>query len=58
MIILTKQAFNKTIKITKNGKEYTLNFWDISGENKFREISRLFYKDSNIVIFIYDITNK
>ena len=32
--------------------------WDTAGQEKYRSINKLFYKDSNIVIFVYDITNK
>ena len=41
-----------------NGKEYTLDIWDTAGQEKYRSIGKMFYKNANIVLFVYDITNK
>ena len=45
----------KVIKI--DGKSYSLNLWDTIGQEKFRSLTKIFMKDSKIVIFVYDITN-
>lgn len=39
-------------------KEYNmnLNFWDFSGHPEFFEVRNEFYKDSNIILFIFDLT--
>ena len=42
----------------KNGKKINLNLWDTAGQEKFRSLGRNFYKDSYIIIIVYDITNK
>ena len=47
---------NKTIKVC--GIKYTLNLWDTMGQERFRQLTKLFYKNSKIVIFVYDITSK
>ena len=47
----------KTIT-NKNGKEYTINLWDTIGQEKYRSLTKIFIKDSKIVIFVYDITSK
>ena len=44
----------KTIEY--NGKYYTLEIWDTIGQEQLRTINKLFYKNSKIVIFVYDIT--
>ena len=36
--------------------KYTLEIWDTIGQEKLRSINKLFYKNSKIVIFVYDIT--
>lgn len=38
----------------------TVNFelWDTCGQEKYRSLTQLFYKDSLIAIIVYDITNK
>ena len=40
-----------------NKKKYCLHLWDSTGQEKFRSLYKIFFKDSNIVIFVYDITN-
>ena len=37
-----------------NNKEYTLNIWDTIGQERFRQLTKLFFKDSKIVILVYD----
>ena len=46
----------KEIKI--DGKKYILNLWDTIGQEKFRSLTKIFIKDSKIVVFVYDITNE
>ena len=35
-----------------------LNIWDGSGQEKYRSMQRVFMKNINVFIFVYDITNK
>lgn len=35
-----------------------VNLWDTVGQEKFESLTKLFLKDSEIVIFVYDITDK
>lgn len=44
--------------ITKNDTQYCLEIWDTAGQERLRSLTRIFTKDSNIVIFVYDITDK
>ena len=44
--------------IKKEGKEYKMHLWDTIGQEKYRSLTKIFLKDSKIVIFDYDITNK
>ena len=46
------------IKIKKDEKEYKINLWDTIGQEKYRSLTKIFLKDSKIVIFVYDITNR
>ena len=46
----------KKIKIDK--EEDILNIWDTIGQEKFRQLTKLFYHNSKIVIFVYDITKR
>ena len=41
-------------------ENHSINFkiWDIAGQKKYRDLSKIFYKDAQVVILLYDITNK
>lgn len=42
----------------KDGKKVSLHLWDTVGEEKFRALGRNFYRDSYIIIIVYDICNR
>ena len=44
--------------ITINNKDVQLDLWDTAGQEKFRSLGMYFYKDSHIVLLVYDITNR
>ena len=45
-------------KINHQNEEVELTIWDTIGNQKLRVLNKFFYKDSEIIIFVYDITNK
>ena len=49
-------SFNQK-EITYNSKKYIFNLWDTIGQEKYRSLTKIFYKKSKVVIFVYDITN-
>ena len=40
-----------------NGEKYSVNLWDTAGQEVYRGVTKLFFKGSQIVILVYDITN-
>ena len=57
--VLTTTSCSYIQKIVKrNKKEYKINLWDTIGQEKYRSLTKIFMKDSNIVIFVYDITKR
>ena len=42
----------------KNGKKICLNFWDTAGQEKFRALGKHFYKNSFIILMVYDISDR
>ena len=52
---LSAQFNSKTIKV--NGETIKFDVWDTAGQEKYRSLARIFYKDAKVIIFVYDITN-
>ena len=48
------------VELTKviEDTEYIINLWDTIGQEKFRSLTKVFFKNSDIVIFVFDISNK
>ena len=46
----------KSLEINKT--ELNICLWDTMGQEKFRSLTKTFIKNSNIVILVYDITNR
>ena len=53
-ITLSASFLQRTFEI--DSKKYQINLWDTAGSERFRGLTKLFYKGSDIVIFVYDIT--
>ena len=47
---------NKLIK--RNNKLLRLDLWDTAGQEQYRSLGRHFYKDSYVIILVYDIANR
>jgi small GTP-binding protein len=53
---LTSNYISKTQKIGQI--EYDVQLWDTPGQEKYRSITKLFYRGTKICIIVYDITNR
>ena len=45
-------------KFTYLEKEYIFSLWDTIGQERYRALAKSFFKDAQIVIFVYDITDR
>ena len=48
---------SKRVKCS-NGKALKLEIWDTAGEERYRSVTKMFYKDANAAILVYDVTSK
>ncbi len=42
----------------KKGKKICLNIWDTAGQEKFRSLAKVFYKNAAICVLVYEITRR
>ena len=54
----TVTASFMTKEITINKKKILLKIWDTAGQERYRALTKIFLKNSKIVILVYDITSK
>ena len=54
---LTAQFCRKDFEFP-GGEKISLDIWDTAGQEKFRALNRIFYKNAKAVILVYSITNK
>ena len=54
---LTAQFIRKAITF-EDEKSVTFDIWDTAGQEKYRSMAKIFYKDAKAVILVYDITNE
>ena len=47
----------KTIFLKEENKYINYEIWDIAGQEKYRTQARVFYKNTDVFILVYDITN-
>ena len=57
-ITLTTSSYYVQKDQTINSQKYQINLWDTAGEERYKYLTKLFYKGSDIVVFVYDITSK
>ena len=44
--------------ISEENKLLRIDLWDTAGQEQYRALGRHFYKDSYVIILVYDITNR
>ena len=54
---LTAQFIRKTMEFADK-KAITFDIWDTAGQEKYRSLAKIFYKDAKVIVLVYDITSK
>jgi small GTP-binding protein len=49
---------SKKISYDDLGKQIVLDIWDTAGQEKYKSLTKFFYKDAQVCILVYDITLK
>ena len=49
---------SKNVKYENLGKNLLLDIWDTAGQEKYKSLTKFFYKDAAVAILVYDITRK
>ena len=49
---------SKTLEFKDYKKSLQYNIWDTAGQEKYRGLAKIFYKDADIAILVYDISDK
>ena len=53
---LSAQFVSKTVDFPDLGKSIKFDIWDTVGQEKYRSLAEIFFRDSKVIIFVYDIT--
>ena len=49
---------SKKVDYPHLGKSLVLDIWDTAGQEKYKSLTKFFYKDAAMIILVYDITRK
>ena len=49
---------SKTIDIPELGESITFDIWDTAGQEKYRSLTKFFFKGAKMAILVYDITHR
>ena len=55
---VSAQFISKQMDFPKYQKKIKFDIWDTVGQEKYRSLAKIFYKDAKIIIFVYDITTE
>ena len=54
----TGGTFSTKSVICEGGKILKFEIWDRAGQEKYRSLTTMFYKDANAAVMVYDVTRK
>jgi small GTP-binding protein len=54
----TLSAYYLQKSFTLENKEYIVDLWDTAGQEKYRSLAKVFYKNASVCILVYEITRR
>ena len=57
-VSISSQFNSKLMEIKGENKKIRFDLWDTAGQEKYRSLAKIFYKDANIIIFVYEVISK
>ena len=54
---LSAQFISKIIYFDDINRSLKFDLWDTVGQEKYRSLAKIFYKEAQVIIFVYDITS-
>ncbi len=48
----------KQIYLNQSSRNLNLEIWDVSGQDKFRSLTNMYFRDADGAILVYDVTDK
>ena len=54
---ISSKYISKEAEITDIKKNIKFNLWDTAGQEKYRSLAKIFYKDAQIIVLVYSIDN-
>ena len=55
---VSAQFISKTLDFPEFEKSLKFDIWDTVGQEKYRSLAKIFYRDAKVIIFVYDITKE
>lgn len=49
---------SKTMYFEQYSKNMKFDIWDTAGQEKFRSLTKIFYKETSVAVLVYDICRK
>ena len=55
---VSAQFITKTLEFPEFEKSIKFDIWDTVGQEKYRSLTKIFYRDAKVIVFVYDITKE
>jgi len=55
---ISANFISKVVEFPEINKSIKFDIWDTVGQEKYRSLARIFYKDAKIIVFVFDIAKR